>query len=247
MRIATFMLAGQRQVGRVSDDGLQLTPFGTSAEQAHADALPLIELMFEGQSLPDLTPASVAVASVRLEAPLPLPRRNLWCVGRNYHAHDSVWRNLTVQRWGNLKCPSGASAISPSADAFAVKPDGIAVNTSRVWGVKVKLELKTKPDSLAKLPGLVESSTCHAAEDERGVAASGHPARHLLACQSMSLLLRNARSGPLPSLIAPGSRHAGCALRPRRRALAPAVRAARDPPPRYAWGRRLSRPAAPAR
>jgi 2-keto-4-pentenoate hydratase/2-oxohepta-3-ene-1,7-dioic acid hydratase in catechol pathway len=29
----------------------------------------------------------VALADVRLEAPLPLPRRNLWCVGRNYHAH----------------------------------------------------------------------------------------------------------------------------------------------------------------
>ena len=24
---------------------------------------------------------------MRLEAPLPLPRRNLFCVGRNYHAH----------------------------------------------------------------------------------------------------------------------------------------------------------------
>jgi len=35
---------------------------------------------------------------VRLEAPLPLPRRNLWCVGRNYHAHaqelaGSVFKN----------------------------------------------------------------------------------------------------------------------------------------------------------
>ena len=27
------------------------------------------------------------LSDVRLEAPLPLPRRNLWCVGRNYHAH----------------------------------------------------------------------------------------------------------------------------------------------------------------
>ena len=31
--------------------------------------------------------AALPIASVRLEAPIPLPRRNLFCVGRNYHAH----------------------------------------------------------------------------------------------------------------------------------------------------------------
>ena len=49
--------------------------------------MPLIEAMAGGQPLPALVGAQMPVASVRLEAPLPLPRRNLWCVGRNYHAH----------------------------------------------------------------------------------------------------------------------------------------------------------------
>ena len=31
--------------------------------------------------------ATVKVADVQLDAPLPRPRRNVWCVGRNYHAH----------------------------------------------------------------------------------------------------------------------------------------------------------------
>jgi 2-keto-4-pentenoate hydratase/2-oxohepta-3-ene-1,7-dioic acid hydratase in catechol pathway len=87
LRIATFLLDGRRQVGQVSEDGLQLTPFEMSAEQARAGALPLIEALVAGKSLPRLALTPVAVASVRLEAPLPLPRRNLWCVGRNYHAH----------------------------------------------------------------------------------------------------------------------------------------------------------------
>lgn len=87
LRIATFVFNERRQVGQVSDDGLQLTPFDISAEQAHRGAQALIEAMVAGQSLPGLAMTSVAVASVRLEAPLPQPRRNLWCVGRNYHAH----------------------------------------------------------------------------------------------------------------------------------------------------------------
>ena len=87
MRIATFVLDGQRRVGQVSSDGQQLTPFELPAQQARAGALPLIEAVVAGQPLPALITASVPVASVHLEAPLPMPRRNLWCVGRNYHAH----------------------------------------------------------------------------------------------------------------------------------------------------------------
>lgn len=87
LRIATFVLDGQRRVGQVSSDGQQLTPFELPAQQARAGALPLIEALVAGQPLPALATASVPVASVHLEAPLPMPRRNLWCVGRNYHAH----------------------------------------------------------------------------------------------------------------------------------------------------------------
>ncbi len=106
MRIATFILDGQRRVGQVSSDGQQLTPFALTAQQARAGALPLIEALVAGQPLPALEATSVPVASVRLEAPLPMPRRNLWCVGRNYHAHAkelaaSVFKdnNADPQAW----------------------------------------------------------------------------------------------------------------------------------------------------
>jgi len=35
----------------------------------------------------------VAVSAVKLEAPIPLPRRNIWCVGRNYHVHATVFKD----------------------------------------------------------------------------------------------------------------------------------------------------------
>lgn len=87
MRIATFVHNGKRQVGRVSADGQQVTPWALSPEQAQRGAQTLIEAAVEGRALPALSGDALPLASVRLEAPLPIPRRNVWCVGRNYHAH----------------------------------------------------------------------------------------------------------------------------------------------------------------
>ena len=96
MRIATYQFNGQRQVGQVSADGRSVRAFDL-ADTARG-VQPLIERAVAEGRLPEATGASVALSEVRLEAPLPLPRRNLWCVGRNYHAHakelrDSVFKN----------------------------------------------------------------------------------------------------------------------------------------------------------
>lgn len=93
MRIATYVQDGRRHVGIVSTDSQLITPFKVAAETAQRGALPLIEALASGGVLPPVDATSVAVSSVRLEAPLPVPRRNLWCVGRNYHAHA---RELSV-------------------------------------------------------------------------------------------------------------------------------------------------------
>lgn len=87
MRIATFVHEGQRRVGQVSADGQSVTAFALDAAQAARGALPLIEAAAQGVALSALTGPAIPLATVRLEAPLPLPRRNLWCVGRNYHEH----------------------------------------------------------------------------------------------------------------------------------------------------------------
>ncbi|WP_332777225.1 fumarylacetoacetate hydrolase family protein [Polaromonas sp.] len=87
MRIATYVQNGKRHVGIVSVDGQHLTPFRLAEESAQRGALALIEALASGAALPSTETTPVPVSSVRLEAPLPVPRRNLWCVGRNYHAH----------------------------------------------------------------------------------------------------------------------------------------------------------------
>ena len=91
MRIATYRRnvdhAGPREVGLVADDGATITPLGLSTEDARRGALGIIEAMANGAPAPASGLAPLALASVTLEAPLPLPRRNLFCVGRNYRAH----------------------------------------------------------------------------------------------------------------------------------------------------------------
>ena len=83
MRIATLVHQGRRRVGRVLADGAIVELFAIDGTHG---ALPLIEARAAGAAWPDID-GRVALAEVQLVAPLPQPRRNLWCVGRNYHAH----------------------------------------------------------------------------------------------------------------------------------------------------------------
>lgn len=106
MRFATYTHQGRRHVGQVSPDGQHVTPFELAQEQARLGAQALIDAMVAGRPLPPLSGAPLAISAVRLEAPLPVPRRNVWCVGRNYHAHakelaGSVFKasNADPQAW----------------------------------------------------------------------------------------------------------------------------------------------------
>ena len=87
MKIATYWHAGTRNVGQLSADGSTVTPL-ILGEQVHdVGALALIERMAAGLPFPAVAGDPVPLASVRLDAPLPRPRRNIFCVGKNYHEH----------------------------------------------------------------------------------------------------------------------------------------------------------------
>lgn len=102
MRIATFVHLGRQHVGRLSEDGNRLELFAIDGARG---ALPIIEAAAAAAPLPAVS-NSIALADARLLAPLPRPRRNVFCVGRNYHAHakelrDSVFKDnaKAVDAW----------------------------------------------------------------------------------------------------------------------------------------------------
>jgi 2-keto-4-pentenoate hydratase/2-oxohepta-3-ene-1,7-dioic acid hydratase in catechol pathway len=86
MRIAAFFYQQQPHVGLVSDDLLTVTPFDMPTALRALGALPIVEMLSRGETLPAML-AAVPLADVTLRAPLPQPRRNIFCVGKNYHAH----------------------------------------------------------------------------------------------------------------------------------------------------------------
>jgi len=86
MRIAAYIHQNQPGVGLVSADLKEVRPIELQAHQRALGALPLIEAMARGEPLP-AAGAALPIDQVRLTAPLPRARRNIFCVGKNYHAH----------------------------------------------------------------------------------------------------------------------------------------------------------------
>ena len=86
MKLATFEYEGARRVGRVDTAAGTVAPFELAAAEAAAGLQHLIELDARGEALPSAG-EPIPLDAVRLEAPLPRPRRNLFCVGKNYHDH----------------------------------------------------------------------------------------------------------------------------------------------------------------
>jgi len=123
LRIATFSHQGRRRVGVVSRDGTTVTPFRSEMFDAALGALPLIERMAGGAALPATDGHPLALAEVQLDAPLPRPRRNLFCVGRNYHAHakelrDSVFKNhnANAEAWPIVFTKVPECVVGPDAE-----------------------------------------------------------------------------------------------------------------------------------
>lgn len=86
MKIATFIYQQQRCVGQVDLEVQKIGIFDISQSQAKNGAQYIIELLANGETLPEIT-GSVALADVMLEAPIIRPRRNIFCVGKNYLDH----------------------------------------------------------------------------------------------------------------------------------------------------------------
>lgn len=87
MKILTYRHAGIRQVGRLSGDGAQVVPLTLGDDVRETGALLLIEQLANGLPFPADGGPPLPLASIIVEAPLPRPRRNIFCVGVNYRAH----------------------------------------------------------------------------------------------------------------------------------------------------------------
>lgn len=120
MKLATFRLAGRRFVGLVSYDGASVAALNLTADER--GALAMVEHLVAGKPLPEVTSPALALSAVQLEAPIPRPRRNVFCVGRNYRAHaqelkGSVFKadEKPVDEWPIVFSKVPETVIAPGA------------------------------------------------------------------------------------------------------------------------------------
>jgi 2-keto-4-pentenoate hydratase/2-oxohepta-3-ene-1,7-dioic acid hydratase in catechol pathway len=87
MRLATFRHDARRHVGLVSPDGTEVQALDMDGTEGVAA---LAWLAAEGRPIPGVIGAVMKLNDVILEAPIPRPARNIFCVGKNYleHAHE---------------------------------------------------------------------------------------------------------------------------------------------------------------
>lgn len=86
MKLAVFRSDGKRRVGVVDMRAGTVRPLAFEDALAERGVLAAVAYAAEGLALPE-TGRPLPLAAVRLEAPIPKPRRNIFCVGKNYHDH----------------------------------------------------------------------------------------------------------------------------------------------------------------
>jgi len=92
LKIATFRTGNERKVGVVDEDSSTVAPFNLPVDQTQQGIQKIIELQVAGDELP-ATASAIPLDRVVLEAPLPQPRRNVFCVGKNYYDHAHEFSN----------------------------------------------------------------------------------------------------------------------------------------------------------
>jgi 2-keto-4-pentenoate hydratase/2-oxohepta-3-ene-1,7-dioic acid hydratase in catechol pathway len=82
MKFAAFAHKGTEMIGMVDKDGRNVVPIAGAS-----DMVDLITRFAEIAPEPSSSQPSIAIADVELRAPIAVPRRNIFCVGKNYGEH----------------------------------------------------------------------------------------------------------------------------------------------------------------
>ncbi|MGI4944114.1 MAG: fumarylacetoacetate hydrolase family protein, partial [Janthinobacterium lividum] len=89
MRFATLHVGDRAQPVVISPDGAGFCPVSTLVPGFSGD---LVDLIAAAPALPAVTQWT-ALDGHALLAPIPTPRRNVFCVGKNYHEHAKEFAN----------------------------------------------------------------------------------------------------------------------------------------------------------
>lgn len=122
MRVATFSIGGERRVGVVDTERQTVSTIDLPRHEAERGILALIE---RGEPWP-ATLSPIPLSRVTLEAPIPVPRRNIFCVGKNYYDHAHEFSN------SGFDSSAAAGTIPKEPIIFSKVPESVIGNEARV-------------------------------------------------------------------------------------------------------------------
>ena len=142
MKIAAYLDRGRPGVGIVSSDLQSVLPLALAEAELARGALPVVEMLAAGAQLP-ATGAPVALDAVQLRAPIPQPRRNIFCVGKNYHAHAKEFAgsgfDSSAKSGGEI--PAAPIIFTKVPECVIANGDAIVVPTDVSTAIDYEAEL----------------------------------------------------------------------------------------------------------
>jgi 2-keto-4-pentenoate hydratase/2-oxohepta-3-ene-1,7-dioic acid hydratase in catechol pathway len=121
MRLATVSVAGERRVGLVDLDQQTFSTFDLPLEEARQGVTALI-----GRASLPRTLSPIALDRVQIEAPIPRPNRNIFCVGKNYHEHAHEFSK------SGFDSSAAAGAVPKHPIIFSKVPECVVPNHAKV-------------------------------------------------------------------------------------------------------------------
>ncbi|MGE3830039.1 MAG: fumarylacetoacetate hydrolase family protein [Parvibaculaceae bacterium] len=122
MRIATYRVGGERRVGVVDNKHHTVAAFDLPVDEAHHGLLAIIDRPM----LPAIL-SPMPLREARLEAPIPRPRRNIFCVGKNYHEHAKEFAA------SGFDSSATNGAIPKNPIVFSKVPESVVAHRSPVY------------------------------------------------------------------------------------------------------------------
>jgi 2-keto-4-pentenoate hydratase/2-oxohepta-3-ene-1,7-dioic acid hydratase in catechol pathway len=122
MKVATFWAHGSRKVGLIDLKSETVAPFDLPQAEANRGILCVVERNSTPKTL-----AAIPFGNVVLEAPIPRPSRNIFCIGKNYrdHAHE-------FSRSG-FDSSAGAGAVPKFPIIFSKVPETVIATGASVF------------------------------------------------------------------------------------------------------------------
>ena len=127
MKLVTFSHEGTIGAGLLFGDEIAVCKSGAGAERAILDVIEADPGLNRWKQLAEGGAQRLALSDVELLAPIPVPRRDIYCVGKNYLAHAAEFHQSGFDSSGKEEVPS-APVIFTKAMTSVIGP-GAAIRS----------------------------------------------------------------------------------------------------------------------